>query len=296
LSAEADNVWVELVRTETTDGLRLDGALETPPSPVDSPGAPRGVICLHGVGSNFYGSTMMESLAQALLELGLAVLRVNTRGHDGVSTASTSTGGRLQGAAYEIVDQCRLDVEAWAEFLVRRGYPRLALLGHSLGALKAVYSQAQQPHSAVVRVIAISPPRLACSRFEAGPDAAAYRASRATAQRWLDAGQPQMLFPATFPFPLVLSAATFMDKYGPEERYNIFKLARQLRTPVDFIYGQQELDAGSSAFEGIVDDIQSAPWSAAYTLKVIPEANHFYAGCVSALIDAVRENIGKIEM
>jgi alpha-beta hydrolase superfamily lysophospholipase len=234
-------VWVELVRTETADGLRLDGALEMPASPLDSPNVSRGVICLHGVGSNFYGSTMMESLAQTLRELGLAVLRVNTRGHDGVSTASTATGGRLQGAAYEMVDQCRLDVEAWVEFLVGRGYGRLVLLGHSLGALKAVYSQAQQPHRAVERVIAISPPRLACSRFEAGPDAAAYRASRATAQQWLEAGQPQMLFPATFPFPLVLSAATFMDKYGPEERYNIVKLARQLRTPVDFIYGQQEL-------------------------------------------------------
>ncbi len=127
-------MWVELVQVRTSDGLRLDGALLPSNQEPRATAIVDGVVCLHGVGSNFYGSNMMQHLATALSNCGLPVLRVNTRGHDGVSTAATERGGRLQGAAYEIVDECRHDVLAWVSFLQQRGYQRVALLGHSLAA------------------------------------------------------------------------------------------------------------------------------------------------------------------
>jgi pimeloyl-ACP methyl ester carboxylesterase len=285
-------VLVELVKTQTADGLRLDGILQRARGEGNLQRLQEemldAVICVHGVGGNFYGGTLMERLAQVLLAQGLTVLRINTRGHDGVSTASTATGGWLQGAAYEIVDHCRHDIQSWVEFLQGQGCRRIALLGHSLGAIKAIYGQAHQPQRAVARVIAISPPRLAYSRFVQGRDVAEFRASLGTAQHWIDQNQPGMLFKATFPFPFVLSAATFVDKYGPDERYNFLELADRLRTAVDFVYGQQELDDPSSAFDGIVADIQSAAWIAPWTLEIIPDANHFYTDCIARLVEVVR--------
>ena len=75
---------------------------------------------------------------------GSAALVVNTRGHDGISSTNAPVGRRLQGAAYEIVDACCHDVAAWLAWLRERGYRRLGLLGHSLGAVKAIYSQAHR--------------------------------------------------------------------------------------------------------------------------------------------------------
>jgi pimeloyl-ACP methyl ester carboxylesterase len=271
--------------------LRLDGVLQRATGPAARSATINGAILLHGVGGNFYGSTLMEQLAATLLEAGISVLRVNTRGHDGMSTAATDAGGRLMGAAYEIVADCRQDVEAWVRFLRDCGPERIALVGHSLGALKALYAQAEQPQESVVRVVAISPPRLAYSKFVNGPQAADFQQSLAAARQRIEADEPDSLFRATFPFPLLLSAATFCDKYGPEERYNILKLADRLRTGVDFVFGQSELDAGTSAFAGLVDEIHATPWAAEYSVEIIPGADHFYRGRVEELAEVVTRKL-----
>src|SRR5438552_11006493 len=99
---------VELVRTVTPDGLRLDGALTLTRS-VSEGLQPSAAILLHGVASNFYTSSTFESLIAKLQELGLAVLSVNTRGHDTVYSASVGNVRRRFGAAYETVDDCRYD-------------------------------------------------------------------------------------------------------------------------------------------------------------------------------------------
>src|SRR5436190_23672164 len=139
---------VDLVHTTTRDGVRLDGMLQMPTGgktwPVD------GLCFVHGTGGNFYGSTLFDAIGQRCLERGCAVLRVNTRGHDGISNAVTAKGGRRLGAAYEIVDDCRHDLAAWVDFLQQRVGPRIALVGHSLGAVKCLYTLAHEPTLPVV--------------------------------------------------------------------------------------------------------------------------------------------------
>src|SRR5262245_11873913 len=127
---------VDLVRIQTRDGLALDAYLQRPAESL----APRfdidAVCFIHGTGGNFYSSTLFENLAQRFLMAGSAVLRANTRGHDGISTAVTAKGAVRLGAAYEIVDECRQDLAALVGYLEETVGPRVALLGHSLGAVK----------------------------------------------------------------------------------------------------------------------------------------------------------------
>ena len=54
--------------------------------------------------------------------------------------------------AYEVVDDCRHDLAAWLDWLKQLAGPRLGLLGHSLGAVKCLYAQANQPDAAVTRL------------------------------------------------------------------------------------------------------------------------------------------------
>lgn len=285
---------VELVQTQTADRLRLDGGLC---ARVDD--APQQMICdaailFSGVGSNFYGSSLMRHLTETLVDSGVVTLCVNTRGHDGVSTASTPGGGRLQGAAYEIVDDCRHDVTAWADFLVDRGYSRIALVGHSLGAIKTLYSQAHQPHEHVQKVVAISPPRLSYDDFCHGPQSTAFLESMSTAQAMVDRGESNMLFQAQFPFPIVISAATYLDKYGRPSRYNILRFASQVACPVQFVYGADELENGGIAFAGLPKAISGLAWSNPPAIEIVPEANHFYAGHFNALSDRLRSGLSKM--
>jgi len=77
---------LELVQTWTADDLRLDGSYQAPASLARGAWRRR-LVLVHGTGGNFYNSTLFDQIAERLLELGCGVLRVNTRGHDGISTA-----------------------------------------------------------------------------------------------------------------------------------------------------------------------------------------------------------------
>src|SRR5437870_7527786 len=134
---------VDLIQTATRDGLRLDGIFQAP-AVAGSPFGVDALCLLHGTGGNFYSSTLFDAFAEHLLSRGCAVLRANTRGHDGISTAATARGGQRLGAAYEVVDECRHDVAAWLASLRQRTGPRVGLLGHSLGAVKCLYALAQE--------------------------------------------------------------------------------------------------------------------------------------------------------
>ena len=280
---------VELVEAWTADGLRLHGALNDGASAIVEASNVDALVLLSGVGSNFYGSSLMAALADAACRAGVAALRVNTRGHDMISTAQTREGGRLVGAAYEIVDDCRFDVAAWIELLVERGYQRIALLGHSLGALKVLYSEAKQPHPAVSRVIAVSPPRLSHDAFLLGPQSHEFRSSFRRATELAEAGQSDELFRATFPFPLVMSAATYLDKYGPESRYDLTKFAADVAVSTCFTFGEIELHSGGIAFAGIDERVRELDWKSPPVVRTIAGANHFYAGTAAELCSAVFE-------
>ena len=120
---------------------------------------------LHGLGGNFYGSSLNLRLADALRDMGMAVAIVNTRGHDGISMNPVSGRAATIGAAYEIVDDCRQDVAGWIGWLGERGYSQIALVGHSLGAIKALYAQAHLRHEMIRTMVGLSATRLCHERF-----------------------------------------------------------------------------------------------------------------------------------
>lgn len=277
--------FVELLMTKTSDGFRLDGALT--PASNDVANSRTVAILFGGVGTNFYGSRLLASLAESLQKAGLATICGNTRGHDGVNTTATDRGGILQGAAYEIVDHCRMDVEAWVKSACERGYEEVVLIGHSLGALKIVYADAYQHTQGVTKVIAISPPRLSYSRFQHSPRADDFRSSMRKAEQFVANEEPQMLFPATFPYPLILSAATYVDKYGSAERYNLLRFAHRTTATASFIFGELELDDSNGAFDELPDELRELNWKAPPAITIVPQANHFYSGVQQRLNAAV---------
>jgi pimeloyl-ACP methyl ester carboxylesterase len=276
---------VELVRTVTRDGLRLDGALSQARSASDGSAAfvPTAAILLHGVAGNFYTSSTFEPLIPKLQALGLSVLSINTRGHDSVFGATLGNVRRRFGAAYETVDDCRHDIAAWIDFLKSRGHQRLVLIGHSLGAIKAVYAEASAKYPEVAAVIAVSGPRLSYSAFMNSAESSLFRESMHTAEVMVQAGQGDELFSSKFPFPLLITAAGYIDKYGPAERYNLLKFAADLPCPALFTYGSKELTSGGIPFAGMLEALTSLANANRRTIRIIDGADHIYTGVAESL-------------
>jgi dienelactone hydrolase len=279
-------VLVDLVQTTTRDGVRLDGAFRAPAA--GAPGVAVDAFCLvHGTGGNFYGSSLFEAVAERLLALGCGVLCANTRGHDGLSNAQTARGGRRLGAAYEVVDDCRHDVAAWLDWLRRRAGPRVGLLGHSLGAVKCLYALAQEPQLGAACVVAVSPPRLSYSSFCSGPEAAEFLATYRRADELLQGGQPAALLDVKLPLPFVITAAGYVEKYGPDERYNFLRFVAGVPCPALVTLGAVEVE-NNMAFRGTPEALQELtarhPRLHAAT---IPGADHSYTAAREALLARV---------
>jgi pimeloyl-ACP methyl ester carboxylesterase len=278
---------VELVRTVTRDGLRLDGALTSARSANEV--LSTAAILLHGVAANFYTSSTFEPLIPQLQSLGYAALAVNTRGHDSVFGAGLGNVRRRFGAAYEIVDECRHDVAAWIEFLRARGCQQIVLVGHSLGAVKAVYAQARERFPDVLGVVAVSAPRLSYSAFMNAAESSLFWESMHEAETMVTAGRSDDLFATKFPYPMLMTAAAYIDKYGPAERYNILKFAFELSCPALFTYGGKELSSGGVPFAEMPEALSKLPNPTGRDAKVIDGADHVYTGVSEQLAHAVTD-------
>ena len=281
---------VDLIQVTTRDGVRIDGVYQAPARlparHVD------GCILVHGTGSNFYGSTLFDPLAERLIALGVGVLRINTRGHDLMSTASTARGGRRFGAAYEVVDDCRHDLAAWIDWLQERCGPSVGLVGHSLGALKCLYAMAVEPDARVQRLIAVSPPRLSHSWFLASDRAAEFRDEYDRASALVAVGEPETLLEVGVPLPFVVTAAGYVEKYGPDERYNYLRWIDRVRRPALVTFGEIEAKNNMAFRDAAAAIAKAAPGIA---VETIAGADHFYSGVREALIEEIVPNLAMLD-
>ena len=277
----------ELVKVQTSDQLRLDGALFTPDSQTEQKNSVNALICLHGAGSNFYGSSTLDEITEPLVQQGISVLRVNTRGHDWVYPALVRFQVTRQGSSYEDVAKCTIDIRSWIDFLIERGYQKIGLLGHSLGAIKAVYTMAQQHIEQVANIVAISPPRLSYSYFRESPDGPQFFADYQHAKKLSESGQGSNLIEVKHPLPFLVCAKGFVDKYGPEEKYNILKFADKVQCPTLYIYGEMELKGGTT-FVGMPESLTAVANERSgnkptIMTHIVEGANHLYTGKTSEL-------------
>lgn len=288
----------KLVQTVTDDGIKLHGALHpadaiynsdlSPPPKIDL------ILFLHGVGSNFYQSALVSRMAPIVNEAGIGLLSANTRGHDFVFSTGSGESQRWMGSACEIVGECRMDIASWFRTCQKLGFKRIALMGHSLGAVKSIYSQAIQPLGFSC-LIAASPSCLSYSRFKNANQPEPFLNGLNWAESESKAGRPEQLGVVDFPFRLMMTPATYLDKYGVEENYNILKFIPRIEIPFWVGFGENEVRGTNVAFSGLDQDVKNLTASMlSATIEVIPEANHYYSGKQPELTESILKWMGRL--
>ena len=282
---------MELARVETADGVWLDGLWE----PASRPGLPfDACLLVHGTGANFYSPGVLEVFARHARTAGVSTLRINTRGHDGICTLRTRSGSRPGGAAFETVAEANLDLDAWLDWLVARAASRVVVAGHSMGGVKCLLWQAQRPHPSVRRLVAISPPRFHHATWQQHPAGAAFRADFARAAALVAAGEGESVFSSRQPLPLLTTAAGYVEKYGPADRYDFLPRLTQIACPSLVLVGELS-ERDSPAFDGTVTRLQhDAQLAGRVMARRIAEADIGYrndpAAPWHAFVDWVKED------
>ena len=286
---------VDLVSVRTPDDVPLDGSFRRPDAAADCSLPIDCIIMHHGVGSNFYKAHFQEEMSEKFLEHGCAVLRVNNRGRD--LAYNIMPKGRL-GAAFETVDDCRIDWKCWIDFAQAQGFERIGLWGHSLGAVKTIYYMATENDARIKRVIASSPPRFSHSAYLARNDGHIFGDQVEIAQKLADAGEMDAVFAITVPTRALMTTRTFFDKYGPEERYDIMKHLPGITPPILVIIGGLEgnnpKDPDRFGFGGLADMVSEfADGADNASFSLIEGGDHFYTGLTHELWIAVEGWLGQ---
>src|SRR5439155_7833783 len=90
-----------------------------------------------------------------------------------------------------------------------------------------------------------------------------------------------------FPLPYLVTAAGYLDKYGPDERFNYLRFAAGVGCPVLFTFGSVEVE-NNVAFQGAPAAVQElAARHPRLAVEVIPGADHFYAGARDEVVAQV---------
>ena len=209
---------VDLITITSGDGMTLDGIFCEPAAGVTPKGPVDAMLLIHGSGGSFY-RVATKAMAEDLRNRGYACLAINTKGHDTVWSPQGS--GEYYGNALEILDNSRHDLRAGIDYLWEKGYRRIGLLGHSMGAVKVGYYAATEDDDRITTVIPISPVRLSYSYYMESEDAEVFRSIIERADQMEAEDRALELMEVRFPIAQMFSAASYLDKHGPAERYNL---------------------------------------------------------------------------
>ena len=278
----------ELMHTVSSDGIRLDGAYFKALAPAPSNAPVDAWLLIHGSGGRFAQPILLH-FAQKLQEHGYPCLSINTAGHDSVWVGESGP----QGNAFEIIDRCRNDIRAAIDWLDERGHSRIGLLGRSLGAVKVAYYAALEPDPRVTAVVSASPVRLSHAYFMECDQAEEFQNTYEAFQKLIDEGKPHELVHVRFPINNIFSAATYVDMFSPDERYNIARLAERITVPLMSLSGEREIHPRLTGFaREIVDAAVNSP--SAHWAEV-DKADHTHAGRFEEAAEFIIEWLTSLE-
>ncbi|MDE2803042.1 MAG: alpha/beta hydrolase [Chloroflexota bacterium] len=275
----------DLVSVTTPEGIPLAGAYFAPANP-DPSLAVDAVLFFHGDTGNFYGGLYLD-LGQRMAERGIAFLAANRRGHDHVSNGVR--GGPLAGYAFESVDDSRADFTAWLGLLRERGHRRIAIGGHSGGAVRAAYAQAKERFEDVVAVIPVSPGEYNHEGVVA-LHGEAFAGPFRESERNVAEGRPDVLIRPGVPWGSTWSAGAFVDCFNQDNRYSVSRHAADTGRPTLFVFGAEECAVGGPQELPVCGAACRRLEDLAYphvTVRVIDGAAHGYHGREEALFETM---------
>lgn len=292
----------EIVSTMTPDQVRLHGFYALPTDQAIEKHPSRAILLVHGLAGNFYGSPFLLQLARRFLDRKCAVLLGNTRGHDYLNATVRVGRTRTLGAAVEIVSEGTDDIAGWVQYLLGQGHSQVVLVGHSLGAIKSLFSQAHRSSPEVQGIVALSPTRLNFDQFMASRRRPKFEETIARAEEAVAAGRGEELLAVEFPFPTWISATAYLNKYGAGNPYDWTQFLDQVQQPALITFGQLELD-DNPALEGLRPELERlvtaglAEWlpesfsdthrlaTGTRQIAIIPRADHFYVAAYDRVAD-----------
>lgn len=221
--------FAELVRVETTDGVRLEGAYRA-----GVPGSDVGLLLVHGFAGSFR-SPLVADLGGALAQRGFSSLALNMRDH-GCCTYTT------------LFEDSATDIGAGVVFLKQRGATRVILVGHSLGVNRITHYQAQLGDPTVRALVLLAGVGNAHQIAVLAGGRTTIEVLDEAARRIAENDRPNELMAVPFgplgpPGNYLFTAPSLISNGGPNTKSDYFKWAPEIELPLLMVQASDDVYA-----------------------------------------------------
>ena len=233
------------------------------------------MVFVHGMGSNFYRSSLKKAFLDAAPPMGLGILSFNNRGAE-------------RGTEDEKFRTCLGDLDAAMDFARRHGHRKVVLVGHSTGCQKIVYGQAVRRYPAVAGLALLAPADdYAVLKRDLGPR---WEAKVAWARKQVAAGKGHVLVSGLYERFTAGRFLSLSDSRAVEA--NVFRYGgaltqfRRVKCPVLAVFGEEEEFAAIPPAE-MLGILRRRTRSTDYDEMLIPGTGHSFKECEMELALAV---------
>jgi pimeloyl-ACP methyl ester carboxylesterase len=277
----------KLVYTESEDGYLLEGAVFTP---ADGGRGKLPVVWMHGFTGRFYEQHTV-AIGRRLAARGHVFVTGNSRGHHlGANVVNLRGGEHMHGGAWwEQFDEAPLDYAGWIGFTAGLGFAKVVLVGHSLGAMKAVYYMGTRGDDRVAGLVSASGPLRIHERMRESPE------RLRLAEGMVAEGRGRELLPndgVSLPGSaqtLAARARVGMDVYGLDAAD---APVSKVRCPILFVLGSEE---PGIAVEGDLPTLRANAGAASRVDTLyLPGANHVYTGHERGVADGIADWVERL--
>lgn len=250
----------------------------------------KALLWVHGLTGKFYGDVpLMNMLAGGCVSSGLGFASFNTRGHDMIANISTvdahdssGNGHKTIGAGYEKFEECIFDIEAAVAFLVRQGFSKVIIAGHSSGANKAAYYAAKNQSDRSVAGVVLAGPM--SDRLATQQDKEAYEKNITMLTMLRDEGKGDTLLTKAGWFPMTADRAwSLIAPNTPEDVFNygdsvrVLSVVSGIRVPLLVIFSGSDEHADRPVAD-IKKTFDANITNPQYRSMIIPDTTHGYEG------------------
>jgi pimeloyl-ACP methyl ester carboxylesterase len=256
--------------------------------------AKRVFIWLHGLNSSMFSK---QSIMELLVDTDTAVIAFNNRGHEKVSTISTTTKKdktKRGGGAHEVFTDCVDDIDGALSFARKMHAKDIYLVGHSTGCQKSIY-WASKKGKGIRGIILLAP----VSDYAAGEltvGSSAIKKGERAARKLVAQGRPhELLNEADFPWSELADAQRFLSLYTPDSIEEIFsytqpekkaKTLKKVRVPILAVLAENDEYVNvspHSMYGWFIENIYEGE------VFIVPKVTHGFKGAEQLIANKVKD-------
>lgn len=207
---------MRIVKTSTSDGLKLTGFLSEP----ENQKKDSIIVHIHGMAGDPYTNAWYPYFHKLFPENGIAFLVGNHRGTGSITMFSREPEKYPNyGDALELFEESVFDIDAWAQCAKNLGYKNICIQSHSFAPSKVVYYLNQGKPDFVNKLVFISPVDMLGLTLSNPKE---HKEMLSEAVRLVGEGKGNRLLTRLLDGEYYISAGTYANLFSEDSKANIF--------------------------------------------------------------------------